>query len=378
MSSGVTRPVYAQGYSVQQVLQMSDAQFCSVMESDGIRYFLDNLPETSILRAALNAKILSCRLSARLATDVQGNRLMQRLIEHAGAYVEDFLEAILDDLEELACDRYASRVVQKLLDFVPLEQVSTMVAKLVSNGVSVLTHHYGSFVCCHVINHFDADIIAPIVDRLQTPESAYNVTTNKYGSRVVQHLLRRLPELASGSDSASLATILTDKVVTAIVAKAPVLVSNEFGNFIVSQVIKSDKLAEYRSRIINVTICGNILSLSQEKFASHVVEQALQSAEPRVLAVLITELLQGYEPDFRNRDALDILIVNQYGNYVVQSALEVCIDVLKGKREGKKTWFFALRKKILALEKIIEQYTSGKKILQMIDPYRFLPDSTDP
>lgn len=73
------------------------------------------------------------------------------------------------------------------------------------------------------------------------------------------------------------------------------------------------------------------------------------------------------------REALDLLLFHQYGNYVAQCVLTVSIDVLLGRREGRKEWFFAVRQKIVDAEPLLENYTSGKKILGVLLPYRHLP-----
>lgn len=47
----------------------------------------------------------------------------------------------------------------------------------------------------------------------------------------------------------------------------------------------------------HVVFSGNLLSLSQEKFASHVVEQTLQAAPPKLLDLMCDEIFYCYEPD---------------------------------------------------------------------------------
>ena len=97
--------------------------------------------------------------------------------------------------------------------------------------------------------------------------------------------------------------------------------------------------------------------LSQDKYASHVIEKALLHAETPMLFAMFSEILDGYEPDrldllflakeklnckyliSNNRNAIDIMLFDQYGNYVVQTMLNVAIDVRSGNRMGDITWF---------------------------------------
>lgn len=88
----------------------------------------------------------------------------------------------------------------------------------------------------------------------------------------------------------------------------------------------------YRDTIIEKCLLRNILSMSQDKYASHVVEGAFLFAPPLLLSEMMDEIFDGYVKDQEtNRDALDILLFHQYGNYVVQQMISICISALLGK-----------------------------------------------
>lgn len=73
----------------------------------------------------------------------------------------------------------------------------------------------------------------------------------------------------------------------------------------------------------------NLLSFSQEKFASHVVEKALQHASSDILHAMMEELFDGYLPDPEtDKQCLDILLFHQFGNYIVQRMLIICLEWL--------------------------------------------------
>lgn len=68
----------------------------------------------------------------------------------------------------------------------------------------------------------------------------------------------------------------------------------------------------------------------------------------------------------RGRDALDIMLFDQYANYVVQRLLTIAIDVYLGKRDGDKTWLERIAYHVRACSKNLQRYSSGKKILDML------------
>ncbi|VDN22963.1 unnamed protein product [Gongylonema pulchrum] len=111
------------------------------------------------------------------------------------------------------------------------------------------------------------------------------------------------------------------------------------------------------------TFRSNVLTLAQEKFASHVVEKSLTHASPRVLHYLMDEIFDGYITDEKGRDALDIMMFDLYGNYVVQTMIDVAIEVYEGRRQGDPKWATLLAERAIRHEFRLEHYSSGKKII---------------
>jgi hypothetical protein len=58
------------------------------------------------------------------------------------------------------------------------------------------------------------------------------------------------------------------------------------------------------------------------------------------------------------RTALDILMFDQYGNYVVQTMLTIA-----GKYRGKREWFDTMRDCIMENEYRLAKYSSGQKMI---------------
>lgn len=75
------------------------------------------------------------------------------------------------------------------------------------------------------------------------------------------------------------------------------------------------------------------------------------------------------------RDALDIMLFDQYGNYVVQTMLDIAITVCDGKTCGNKNWLNRLRERILRYETRLSKYSSGKKLIAKI--YELFNKETD-
>jgi len=98
-----------------------------------------------------------------------------------------------------------------------------------------------------------------------------------------------------------------------------------------------------------------------------VLEESLKNADDELLANMFNEILEGYVKDARGRDALDIMLFDQFGNYVVQRLLDIASAVFLGKRRGDKKWLMDIARKVIGCQRSLNRYSSGKKILEKID-----------
>ena len=100
---------------------------------------------------------------------------------------------------------------------------------------------------------------------------------------------------------------------TQISRNALELVQDQFGNYVVQYVLDLD------FQIVRVDLikefCGHIASLSTQKFSSNVIEKCLEVATPAVQNLIIEEIMQAA--------TLSLLLQDPYGNYVIQTALNI-------------------------------------------------------
>ncbi|KAF5792261.1 putative armadillo-like helical, pumilio domain-containing protein [Helianthus annuus] len=97
---------------------------------------------------------------------------------------------------------------------------------------------------------------------------------------------------------------------------------------------------------------GNFAYLSQNKYASNVVEKCLIESEPDIATKIILELVKS--PNAPS------LLVDPYGNFVIQSALKVSRGIAKE----------CLRELILRNVNSMQSNLYGKKILEKVEKKR--------
>uniref|UniRef100_A0A158QMH2 PUM-HD domain-containing protein n=1 Tax=Haemonchus placei TaxID=6290 RepID=A0A158QMH2_HAEPC len=285
-----------------------------------------------------------------LCMDVFGNFFVQCAVQNANAQEQRWITShLFGGLHPMCLNRYSCRVIQKVIEVCCYHEAA------LRNTVSVLH----SIMTTFPLNHWQF-----IIEQfIRKKEELFEVAENKYGCRVVQLAIeksnKRRPQLL-------------DSLMAHLVANCERLACNEFANYVIQHVIKAGPLSDYRDRLIEECLLRNLLSLSQEKYASHVVEKALEFAPPALLAEMMDEIFDGYVPHPETKkDALDIMLFHQYGNYVVQKCFRSGINLPD--MELRMEWLNRLETRISHNRVRLARYSSGKKILSTLQQLNDCP-----
>lgn len=100
-------------------------------------------------------------------------------------------------------------------------------------------------------------------------------------------------------------------------------------------------------------LAGQIVKMSQQKFASNVVEKCLAFGGPADRQILINEMLGSTDEN----EPLQAMMKDQYANYVVQKVLEICND------QQRELILSRIKVHLTALKK----YTYGKHIVARVE-----------
>ncbi|CAN0519363.1 unnamed protein product, partial [Ectocarpus sp. 8 AP-2014] len=98
----------------------------------------------------------------------------------------------------------------------------------------------------------------------------------------------------------------------------------------------------------------NLLSYSQHKFASNVVEKCLQYGTKEERGVLIQHLLYGHSD---GTSLLQVMVCDPYANYVVQKIIDVA------DQEQRQTIIMEIKAHAAQLKR----YTFGKHIISRLE-----------
>ncbi|KAI6233841.1 PUM-HD domain-containing protein [Aphelenchoides fujianensis] len=280
------------------------------------------------------------------ATDRRAGRLL-RLDE--GLSVSTFHQTF--DKDESFCGQLSDLILKSDVE---------VVYKIALNPI-------GNFLMQDMIgvnSDMDTFICNAFVKRMQM------LTINKYGCRVVQTLLEKCEvQMVRLLVDAMLPTFVPDvfqTLVFQLLTHAQRFAVDKYANYLIQFFIAEPAFKRQRDYIIDQVVVGNILVLSQDKFGSHVVEASLANASPPYLEKLCEEIFSDYQILPRQRTPLEIMLFDQYGNYVVQRLLTVCVDVATGRRPGDHKWLHSLAETVERNRLALQRYSSGKKIINTL------------
>uniref|UniRef100_A0A672HYK2 Pumilio homolog 1 n=1 Tax=Salarias fasciatus TaxID=181472 RepID=A0A672HYK2_SALFA len=283
----------------------------------------------------------------QLMVDVFGNYVIQKFFEFGSLDQKLALaERIRGHVLSLALQMYGCRVIQKALEFIPSDQQSEMVRELDGHVLKCVKDQNGNHVVQKCIECVQPHALHFIIDAFKG--QVFALSTHPYGCRVIQRILEHcLPE-----QTLPILEELhqhTDHCFSVIC-----FIQDQYGNYVIQHVLEHGR-AEDKSKIV-AEIRGNVLGLSQHKFASNVVEKCVTHASRAERAVLIDEVCSLTEGP---HSALYTMMKDQYANYVVQKMIDVAEPT------QRKIVMHKIRPHISTLRK----YTYGKHILAKLEKY---------
>ncbi|KAJ1895074.1 hypothetical protein LPJ66_004806 [Kickxella alabastrina] len=237
---------------------------------------------------------------SELMTNPFGNYLCQKLLEHCTEpQRKQAMTALAPDLVAISVNVHGTRAVQKIIDSVSSQaHINTIIGALRNNVVMLIRDINGNHVIQKCLSRLSSKHNQFIFDSVA--ESCIEVATHRHGCCVFQRCI----DYATDNQKAQLVKVIVDKALT--------LVQDPFGNYVVQYVLDLG-IMDYSEPLIRRFV-DHICGLSVQKFSSNVMEKCIRIASPATRKMMVAPMLQ--------REKLDMLMRDSYGNYVVQTALD--------------------------------------------------------
>ncbi|XP_042440835.1 pumilio homolog 5-like isoform X1 [Zingiber officinale] len=312
-------------------------------DQHGSRFIQQKLETCSVdEKASVFSEVLPH--SSSLMTDVFGNYVIQKFFERGSPEQrKELANKLVGNVLALSLQMYGCRVIQKALEVIHLDQKTQLVQELDGNVMRCVRDQNGNHVIQKCIECIPAEKIGFIISAFHGQVAT--LSTHPYGCRVIQRVLEHC------SDESQ-----SQFIVDEILQSACLLVQDQYGNYVTQlchfqHVLERGKAHE-RSEIIS-KLFGQIVQMSQNKFASNVIEKCLAYGSTEERDLLIKEMVGQTE----GNDNLLVMMKDQFANYVVQKILETCTD------KQREILLDRIKVHLPALKK----YTFGKHIVTRIE-----------
>jgi len=234
-----------------------------------------------------------------LFNDQFGNYVIQKYFENCDKiFITKILEKIKGSLFIISINTHGTRAFQRMLDFINSDQDFDILKDFFQKNLfNLIKDNSGNHVVQKLFYVFPKNKNQFIFEELA--KHIFEVSKLKQGGCIIQKAFD-----TSNIDQKAL-------LVNEIIKYMDKMINDEFGNFIIQHVLNL-KNDEFSIKVINY-VKENIVELSKLKFSSNVIDKCLLYDNVKLKNEIIEKLV--------SKKIISELILDQYGNYVVQKAL---------------------------------------------------------
>lgn len=306
----------------------------------------------------------------KLATDQFGCRFLQKKLDSSTEYeaVRDLMyQGIQPFFLELILDPFGNYLIQKLCDYLTLDQKTTLIQDIYPNVFQISINQYGTRSLQKIIDTVDNEsqidmLIKGFSQQFTSIEQVVTLINDLNGNHVIQKCIFKFPPtkfdfiIDAIVEQDNIIKISTHKhgccvlqkllsvctlqqifkISVKIVQFLPGLINDQFGNYIIQFLLDIKELDFYLLGEIFSKLSNELCQLSCLKFSSNVVEKFVKKLFRIVENSLATQSNSGEVDDVVTvamnilltiidifTANLNILIRDNFGNYALQTLLDV-------------------------------------------------------
>lgn len=266
-----------------------------------------------------------------LILDPFGNYLVQKLCEFLTTDQKtQLIQGIYPHVFQISINQYGTRSLQKIIDTVETEAQIDMIIRgfsqqftSIDQVVVLINDLNGNHVVQKCIFKFPPTKFDFIIDAIVDQSNIIKISTHKHGCCVLQKLL----------SVCTLQQIF--KISVKIIQFLPGLINDQFGNYIIQFLLEIKELDFYLLGEIFNKLSNELCQLSCLKFSSNVVEKFVKKLF-NIVEIALTSAAEETNDDVTGAAMkilltvidiftanLNILIRDNFGNYALQTLLDV-------------------------------------------------------
>jgi hypothetical protein len=294
--------------------------------------------------------------------DQKGSKLIQKKIEEKSPdFLNKLYEQIKNNLKEIMTDQYGNYVIQKFVEYCDKKVISEMFSQISNSLYEISINNYGTRPVQKMIENLAMNMTTQDINIIlgMTKGNVLDLIKDINGNRVIQSIIQNFKnkELLSPlykELNENITEILKTKsgccvfskvilnitendlnlIVDNIIKNFSSFINDEFGNISLKRLIKLNN-ENYNSKIFPC-IKDSIINFSCQKFSSNVIEACIDNnttLKKRTIEKLIDD-----------DSIISKLIIDQFGNYIVQKALQnseqkefdIIINIIKNNEKKLK------------------------------------------
>ena len=289
-----------------------------------------------------------------IMTNQYGNYVIQKFVENCDKKLISNMMKILSQnangkmLYEISINNYGTRPLQKMIEYLSnnmsQQDINLILNFTKGNALNLIKDINGNrIIQCIIQNIKNKEFLSPLYKEIN--ENIVEILKTKSGCCVFSKILSNIIEEDLN--------IMIDTIFN----KIDNLINDEFGNISLKRIIKLNN-ENYNNKIFEF-IKDNLILLSCQKFSSNVIDACIDN-NTSLKGKIINKLIE-------NENNINILILDQFGNYIIQNALQ----------NAEKNDFDIIINQIKENEKKIKQTSHGKIIFEklMKNYKKFLMDN---
>ena len=305
--------------------------------------------------------------SFNIAKNQNGCRYLQKRVENNKDLVPTlFFPNILGHFPELSNDQFGNYYIKVIIKYLPNEMIYKLISLMHPYFTKIGTNQYGTKVMQYLIEFLNDEknliffiekIIPHVVNLINDLNGIHIIQKlicikSQYIELIYNTIYNNIELISVTRDGSNfiikkLFDSLDEKkiimLLNSINQKLDKIITDQYGNYIIQNILtKFNLMLKYQ---IIESIIKNLVSFSNQKFSSNVVEKCFDS-EMKTNA--IDEILRD--------NNFELIILNEYGNYVIQKALS----------KADKNKQHLLLKSIVPLVDKLQKKPFGQKLLQKL------------
>jgi len=218
---------------------------------------------------------------------------------------QTFFQWMFEFAPQFAMWKGGTRIVQRLLEVLPSEGRSALVAQLMPCIDKLYDDLWGNHVLTKVIEEMPLDALGPLIQLVQEKTSVA-VAKHKFGCRVLDRLIDQTPDMASS---------IMKGLIDPLVDEAAELAKHPFGNFVIKHILEHDEKGYYRSSLVQ-QLLPLVPELASLKVGSHLAEELLRRSRVEEQQAIATEILRAPSPY-----SLEDLAADKRGSFLIGDLL---------------------------------------------------------